>query len=84
MCDLCKARSERTLGSFFLLTCRNCGVPMLVLRDHRDWISAEEFQQFCSLARAYFPGYGLRGLGMRTIPEHWHEHLCPPGRGCPG
>lgn len=83
MCELCKAEPEQRFGSFFLLTCRTCGVPMLVCREHRDWITADEFQEFLQIAQEQFPGYALRGWGMRKIPQHWHEHLCPPGHGCP-
>jgi hypothetical protein len=83
MCSLCAAIPEQVFGSFYLLTCRSCGVPMLVCREHRDWITAEEFQEFVTIARRHFPGYSLRGVGMRTVPAHWHEHLCPPGHGCP-
>lgn len=83
MCDLCGLHSEVGFGNFFVVQCRSCEVPMIVLAEHRGWITPEEFQQVVSYARAYFPGYSLRGAGMRSIPSHWHEHLCPPGRGCP-
>jgi hypothetical protein len=83
MCSLCEAVPEKSFGTFFLLTCRNCGVPMLVCHEHRDWIMKDEFLQFILIVQNYFPGYSLRGVGMRTVPGHWHEHLCPPGHGCP-
>ena len=83
MCSLCESYSEVSHGSFFVLTCRNCDVPMVVLHEHRDWITDAEFNQFLYIARTYFPGYSPRGVGMRSVPGHWHEHMCPPGHGCP-
>lgn len=83
MCDLCNAVPEASYESFFLLTCRKCGVPMLVLHDHRDWITADEFYEMISIAQRVCPGYHFRGRGMFSVPSHYHEHLCPPGTSCP-
>lgn len=83
MCDLCDAYPKQAFGNFFLIICRSCGVPMLVLRDHRSEITKEEFAQFVRLLSCKFPGYTPRGIGTRSIPDHWHEHLCFPGHDCP-
>jgi hypothetical protein len=79
MCDLCEAVPEMNLGPFFLLTCRNCQVPMVVLKEHRENISINEYEQFLHVVSWLFPAYEPRGIGTGHIHDHWHEHLCPGG-----
>lgn len=77
MCALCRAYpGAGRYGPFFLIEeCNTCGVPMLVLAEHRAWLTPREEQLFYDILDDYFPDYEPRGIGMRSIPTHWHEHL---------
>ena len=79
MCDLCNATPEMDLGIFFLLTCRNCDVPMVVLKSHRATVDTDEYEKFLHIVSWLFPDYTPRNIGTGTIHDHWHEHLCPGG-----
>jgi hypothetical protein len=48
---------------------------MLVLGEHRPWLTPQEEAIFYEVLDLHFPGFEPRGIGMRTIPTHWHEHL---------
>ena len=77
MCGLCQAHpGDGVYGPFFLIDeCDTCGVPMLVLREHRPQLTLAEEMRFFDVLEEHFPGYEPRGIGMRSIPGHWHEHL---------
>ncbi len=81
MCDLCKVGSEETIflnDDFFSLLCRTCKVSMIVLKEHRPALSEGEKQEVEELRKRYFPDKQFRGF-MRSIPEHWHDHLINKG-----
>lgn len=79
-CDLCKAYPGRKeIGPFFVLNCKTCkdNPPMLVLREHRGKLTMLETEEFLRVVYQHFPGNKPRGWGMRSITDHWHEHLVP-------
>jgi hypothetical protein len=74
-CELCKASGKPVLGGlFFILECRTCNVPMVVSREHRVTITEDERGQLELIRKIYFSGKKFRGY-MRSITDHWHDHL---------
>lgn len=61
-------------GGFFGIICRFCRVPMIVLGEHRSELTKEEGVVVEGLRRKYYSGSRVRGIGMRSLPGHWHEH----------
>jgi len=86
MCDLCdlinKGRNPLKNIEFgrFLYEpeCADpaCAMPMLILKEHRVDLTFVERVQLGMIVELHFPDLRLRGIGMRKIKEHWHEHLC--------
>lgn len=76
-CRLCDVNpAEKDLGLFYLIEkCDTCKIPIIVLKEHRKDLNEEESAEFKRLLEKEFPEYKSRGIGMRTIPDHWHEHL---------
>ncbi len=82
-CDLCEAL-EITTWYFsdefcFVAECESCGVPMVVLREHRVDVSDAErevlFGHLGRIAVTFFHGqeFFIDGL-RRQIPDHFHAH----------
>lgn len=78
MCDLCKAvedgDAKSVSGNFCILICRTCHTPMIVFKHHRSDLNPEERQEMLEVKEKLFPDKQLRGY-MRSIPDHWHDHL---------
>jgi len=74
-CELCETVFERDLGDFYILTCRTCKVPMIVLKEHRTILTKEEEIEVENIRKSLFPDKVFRDIGMRSQPDHWHEHL---------
>ena len=55
--------------------CKTCNQPMIILMDHRDHVCAVELQVMELLAGKYFKLLQPRGIGMRSITNHYHEHF---------
>jgi len=79
MCDLCRAvASQRYVGYgdfIFIPKCRTCGEPMLVYNHHVAELSEGIYRQFKAIISSYFPNMKPRGIGMRSLKDHWHEYL---------
>ena len=76
MCSLCNVKNkEWESDKFFGLICRTCNVPMIVLKEHKASLTDEEAQEFKKLIKIYYPDRKPRNVGMRSLPNHWHEHL---------
>ena len=74
LCESCPA--EQDFGLFYLIEqCDTCKIPIVVLKEHHKDLNEEEAYEFKRLLEEEFPNYKPRGIGMRTIPDHWHEHL---------
>ena len=85
-CELCEARRltpwmhEDALC--FVAECESCGVPMVVLREHRIEVSEVELAHMLEhleeAGRAFF---GKRRFFLdqvrRQIPDHFHAHARP-------
>ncbi len=85
-CELCEARRltpwmhEDALC--FVAECESCGVPMVVLREHRVEVSEVELvhmlEHLEEAGRAFF---GERRFFVdkvrRQIPDHFHAHARP-------
>jgi len=78
-CDLCEAIHS---GEFYkyscfycIPVCDTCGIPILVLGHHEPTLNGHEQEQFEKVIKTFFLEYRLRGIGMRSNPTHWHEHL---------
>lgn len=80
-CPLCRAIPEEDHGLFFVVTCRTCQVPLIVLGRHDDSITMDETDEFLRLLWSRFPGCKPRGEGMRSVAGHWHEHVVPMANG---
>ena len=62
--------------------CESCGVPMVVLRDHRVEVSESELEHMLErLGEAARQFYGGRRFFIdrerRQIPDHFHAHARP-------
>ncbi len=76
MCDLCTASNkEWEEEGFYGLICNGCNVPMIVLVEHKNTLAKDEKKVVERLRQKYYPDSKYRGWGMRTIPQHWHEHF---------
>lgn len=75
-CDLCLAIKDAIWEEekFFGLTCRTCGNPIIVYRQHWPIITAEEQRLVDAIIERRYPGKRRRGY-MRDEPRHWHEHV---------
>lgn len=76
MCELCNAIKDAIWieGSFFGLICKSCKIPMIVLKHHKENLSVGERNEMINIIKKRYPNYILRGY-MRSIPDHWHDHL---------
>lgn len=78
-CDLCKAVKGdqfKRFGSFILIPdCDTCHIPILCFRKHKADLSAREVLEFYDIIRKHFPDKKPRQIGMKSEPQHWHEHL---------
>jgi|GEM_PF-6660274 len=85
MCELCNVSQTDKLfetADFFGLQCRKCDVPMVVSRFHVSSLPPVDLRKADKLAKEQFgPSYKPRGIGMRSNPDHWHEHYLPRGIG---
>ena len=85
MCDLCNLVNQKRnplknirFGIFmYEPECADpeCAMPMIILREHRAELTAIEQVEFEIILEEHFPGLKARGIGMRSIKDHWHEHL---------
>lgn len=62
--------------------CKDCGVPMVVLRRHSVTPTDEEKEHMRRILfrafGAWAPGWAMRlDEKRRTIPDHWHAHARP-------
>ena len=75
-CGLCEAAHGSPDGEnkFFVLICRTCGNPMIVLFEHRAKLTAEEQYIVDEIAARWYPKRRRRGY-IREIRGHFHEHL---------
>ena len=85
-CELCEAKRitpwlhEDDLC--FVAECESCGVPMVVLREHRVEVSEEELGHMVErLEQAGRDFFGERRFFVdqvrRQIPDHFHAHARP-------
>jgi len=49
--------------------------PMIVLNEHKKEISIIEWKHILQIKDKLFSNTRFRGIGMKRIPNHWHEHL---------
>lgn len=85
-CELCEAR-RMTPWMYedefcFVAECESCGVPMVVLREHRVEVEEVELERMLErLAEAAREFYGERRFFIdkerRQIPDHFHAHARP-------
>jgi len=63
-------------NDFFIINCKKCNVPVLVLKQHRSTLTTGEQQAADFIYRKYFEPKSLvpRNIGMRSCTSHWHEH----------
>ena len=47
---------------------------MIVLKEHRAVLTWDEQAELEVLRLKHFPYYRPRGIGVRSNPEHFHEH----------
>lgn len=73
-CELCELVGDYEDNICKLANCRSCGIPMVVLQRHDTAATSEELEHIKKVVARLFPGKGLRGY-MRSIPQHWHDHL---------
>ena len=81
-CPLCNVKEEDILwkdGSFFGIICKTCGIPLCILKEHKASATEEEMEEMKDILKRRYPGYRLRGIGMRSIPAHFHEHAIKRG-----
>lgn len=76
MCCLCRITDfDWEEGNFLGAICRTCCVPMIILKEHKSELNQEEVEEKKRLISKYYPDLEERGIGMRDIKDHWHEHL---------
>lgn len=77
-CPLCLVTDKEKIWEekgFFGLVCRKCKVPMIVLCAHRRDLTVTEQEIAGGLMEKHWPGLRARGIGLRSCPWHWHEHM---------
>jgi len=77
-CSLCNVANKLwQRGRFFGI--ESCdtheGQPLIVLDDHRAKLMWDEEEELAQLIKLYYPEYKRRGKGMRSIQDHFHEHM---------
>lgn len=80
LCKLCQGDIKTKLyhqdDTIIIVDClTHIGTPMVVLKDHKEKISDQEFDHIQNLCKKIFPEKRFRGTGMTEIKGHWHEHL---------
>jgi hypothetical protein len=84
-CELCElARTTKWFATFYepfkftVLECDSCDVPMAVLGEHRQAVSAEERKVMERALQWVADTYDMGELffddRMRQIPDHYHLH----------
>lgn len=78
-CQLCHISDKDKIwqeGDFFgIEKCKTCGEPMIVHVFHVKELSFLDNKAALRLMKKYWPDREPRGIGMRSIKNHWHEHL---------
>jgi len=79
-CDLCKREVCTTFyyedDDFWIVECKTCKVPMIVLKYHRVFSMEEEEVEMKRIVRQLFNNYTYNiDSDMKSIPEHKHWHL---------
>lgn len=77
-CPLC-IRKEMTKKHFetdkyWCVNCLACGVPMVVLKQHRANFRPEEIKEIYDLCNKYFPGRAI-DYRMKNLKNHAHAHV---------
>lgn len=79
ICDLCQAvESEEyeQLSQFrYIPECKTCGDPLIILDSHKPFLTEDEQEALDKIMSWRFPDKKLRGIGMRSLKQHWHEHI---------
>lgn len=76
-CSLCSLDGFRLYDDniFSVVYCEtHTDTPMAVLKRHTEDPTAREMAHIYSAMLKNFPGRKPRGIGMQSIPTHWHEH----------
>jgi len=78
-CPLCKLEKKTEWlyedDKLVVLVCQTCGVPMMVLREHKAMASPEDMLYMEKVREGRFPEWRWRGVGMRQVTNHYHWHL---------
>lgn len=80
MCPLCERKLITKLyyedGDLWVVDCKTCGVPMVVMKGHSTFIADEDYSYMMHKIQEIFGETGyIVDSEMRTIPEHYHVHL---------
>lgn len=81
MCDLCELKivTKAYVRSkhFIVLDCKNCKVPMIVIKRHTTELNQEELIDLMWILH-YLWEDGIKGeldQERRAVPGHWHAHI---------
>ena len=81
-CPLCRLAAGRDRvsrvwyedGFCVVVTCRSCGVPMVVLKRHTAEANCREVSRLLRVVMRLFPGRRV-DFRRRSIPDHYHLHV---------
>ena len=81
LCHLCLGDVHEKIyardGFVIVTDCDIHKIPMVVIKEHRDRPTTFEREHIKLVLNNIFGegNWKFRGTGMRSIPEHFHEHL---------
>jgi len=78
-CKLCKVKKKAWEEErFFGINCRKHFVPLIVLKEHRDKLTKNEYEELLYLIDKYHPGHIINKT-LSDSEEHCHIHLLKKG-----
>lgn len=82
-CPLCKAEKKTRWyyedNKIWVADCESCGLPMVVLKAHRQSIPPSEIASIKKLLEEIVFKEPIKFRGyMRRYPNHWHDHILEP------
>ena len=88
ICPLCKAepltRRYYENSDFWIADCVSCGVPMVVLKEHRTKVYPQEITEMLKVCDKLFNMENAEiDYTMRQIPNHFHFHIRPKSEPMP-
>lgn len=74
LCDMDRKTKWYIQTPRFLIAEKLGGGPFIVVKNHKDFLTDDEFEAADHLVSRLFDDYELR-VRMNMVKDHWHAHI---------